>query len=125
MTGIVMTKETKPRDPILKKYAKRIDENRFKIDVTTNLQEIGMQGYERYTRMSDGVQKIDPEILHNDLSIFKAGIITEVTPLQYDIRKNRWTYTMYVYGVFNGELTPKEIVRNYYLKGHGINVGED
>lgn len=125
MTDIVMTKETKPRDPILKKYAKRIDENRFKIDVTTNLQEIGMQGYERYTRMSDGVQKIDPEILHNDLSIFKAGIITDVTPLQYDIRKDRWTYTMYVYGVFNGELTPKEIVRNYYLKGHGINVGED
>ena len=125
MTDIVMTKETKPRDPILKKYAKRIDENRFKIDVATNLQEIGMQGYERYTRMSDGVQKIDPEILHNDLSIFKAGIITEVTPLQYDIRKDRWTYTMYVYGVFNGELTPKEIVRNYYLKGHGINVGED
>ena len=125
MTDIVMTKETKPREPILKKYAKRIDENRFKIDVTTNLQEIGMQGYERYTRMSDGVQKIDPEILHNDLSIFKAGIITDVTPLQYDIRKDRWTYTMYVYGVFNGELTPKEIVRNYYLKGHGINVGED
>ena len=125
MTGIVMTKETKPRDPILKKYAKRIDENRFKIDVTTNLQEIGMQGYERYTRMSDGVQKIDPEILHNDLSIFKAGIITDVTHLQYDIRKDRWTYTMYVYGVFNGELTPKEIVRNYYLKGHGINVGEN
>ena len=125
MTDIVMTKETKPRDPILKKYAKRIDENRFKIDVTTNLQEIGMQGYERYTRMSDGVQKIDPEILHNDLTIFKAGIITDVTPLQYDIRKDRWTYTMYVYGVFNGELTPKEIVKNYYLKGHGINVGED
>lgn len=125
MTGIVMTKETKPRDPILKKYAKRIDENRFKIDVATNLQEIGMQGYERYTRMSDGVQKIDPEILHNDLSIFKAGIITDVTPLQYDIRKDRCTYTMYVYGVFNGELTPKEIVKNYYLKGHGINVGKD
>lgn len=125
MTGIVMTKETKPRDPILKKYAKRIDENRFKIDVTTNLQEIGMQGYERYTRMSDGVQKIEPEILHNDLSIFKAGIITEVTPLQYDIRKDRWTYTMYVYGVFNGELTPKEIVRNYYLKGQGQDVEEN
>lgn len=125
MTDIVMTKGTKPRNLILKKYAKRIDENRFKIDVTTNLQEIGMQGYERYTRMSNGVQKIEPEFLHNDLSIFKAGIITDVTPLQYDIRKDRWTYTMYVYGVFNGELTPKEIVRNYYLKGHGINVGED
>lgn len=125
MTNIVMTNETKPKDPILKKYVKRIDENRFKIDVITNLQEIGMQGYERYTRMSDGVQKIEPEILHDELSIFKAGIITEVTPLQYDIRNDRWTYTMYVYGVFNGELTPKEIVRNYYLKGHGINVGED
>ena len=125
MTDIVMTKETKPRNPILKKYVKRIDENRFKIDVTTNLQEIGMQGYERYTRMSDGVQKIEPEILHDELSLFKAGIITDVTSLQYDIRKDRWTYTMYVYGVFNGELTPKEIVRNYYLKGHGINVGED
>lgn len=125
MTNIVMTNETKPKDPILKKYVKRIDENRFKIDVTTNLQEIGMQGYERYTRMSNGVQKIEPEILHDELSLFKAGIITEVTPLQYDIRKDRWTYTMYVYGVFNGELTPKEIVRNYYLKGHGINVGED
>lgn len=125
MTDIVMTKETKTRNPILKKYVKRIDENRFKIDVITNLQEIGMQGYERYTRMSDGVQKIEPEILHDELSLFKAGIITEVTPLQYDIRKDRWTYTMYVYGVFNGELTPKEIVRNYYLKGHGINVGED
>lgn len=125
MTDIVMTNETKPKDPILKKYVKRIDENRFKIDVTTNLQEIGMQGYERYTRMSNGVQKIEPEILHDELSLFKAGIITDVTPLQYDIRKDRWTYTMYVYGVFNGELTPKEIVRNYYLKGHGINVGED
>lgn len=125
MTDIVMTKETKPRNTILKKYVKRIDENRFKIDVITNLQEIGMQGYERYTRMSDGVQKIEPEILHDELSLFKAGIITEVTPLQYDIRKDRWTYTMYVYGVFNGELTPKEIVRNYYLKGHGINVGEN
>lgn len=125
MTDIVMTKETKPRNPILKKYVKRIDENRFKIDVTTNLQEIGMQGYERYTRMSDGVQKIEPEILHDELSLFKAGIITDVTSLQYDIRKDRWTYTMYIYGVFNGELTPKEIVRNYYLKGHGINVGEN
>lgn len=125
MVDIVMTKETKPRDPILKKYAKRIDENRFKIEVSTNLQEIGMQGYARYTRMSDGVQKIDPEILHNDLSIFKAGIITDVTPLQYDIRKDRWTYTIYVYGVFNRELTPKEIVRNYYLKGHGEDVGQN
>ena len=103
-----MIKETKPRDPILKKYAKRIDENRFKIEVSTNLQEIGMQGYERYTRMSDGVQKIEPEILHNELSIFKAGIITGVTPLQYNIHTDRWTYDIFVYGVFNGDLTPKQ-----------------
>ena len=125
MTDIVMTKDTKPRNPILKKYVKRIDENRFKIEVSTNLQEIGMQGYERYTRMSDGVQKIEPEILHDELSIFKAGIITGVTPLQYNIHTDRWTYDIFVYGVFNGDLTPKQIVRNYYLKGHGINVGEN
>lgn len=111
------------KNPILKKYVKRIDENCFEIYVSTNIQEIGMQGYERYTRMSDGVQKIEPEILHDELSIFKAGIITEVTPLQYDIRRDRWTYTIYVYGVFNRDLTPKEIVRNYYLKGHREDVG--
>lgn len=104
------------KNPILKKYVKRIDENRFEIEVSTNLQKIGMQGYERYTRMSDEIKKIDPEILHDELSIFKAGIITEVTPLQYDIRIDRWTYTIYMYGVFNRDLTPKEIVRNYYLK---------
>lgn len=125
MTDIIMTKETRPKNPILKKYVKRIDENRFKIEVSTNIQEIGMQGYERYTRMSDGVQKIEPEILHDELSIFKAGIITGVTPLQYNIRTDRWTYEIYVYGVFNEELTPKQIVRNYYLKGYDNNVGED
>ena len=107
------------RDIILRKYAKRIDDNRFEIYTSTNHQEIAMQGYEQYTRISDGVQKIKPEIIHDELSIFKAGIITEVQPLQYDIRRDRWTYTLYVYGVFNSELTPKEIVRNYYLKGNG------
>ena len=85
--------------------------------MSTNRQEIGIQGYEQYTRMSDGIQKIEPEILHDELSIFKAGIITEVTPLQYNIRTGRWTYKIYMYGVFNGELTPKQIIRNYYLKG--------
>lgn len=113
------------KDIILKKYAKRIDDNRFEIYVSTNRQEIGMQGYERYTRMSDGLKKIEPEILHDELSIFKAGIIISVTPLQYDIRKDRWTYKIYVYGVFNKELTPKEIIRNYYLKGYNKNVGEN
>lgn len=125
MVDVVFKKENKSRNPILKKYAKRIDDNRFEIYISTNLQEIGMQGYERYTRMSDGLQKIEPEMLHDELSIFKAGIITDVTPLQYDIRRDRWTYTIYVYGVFNRELTPKEIVRNYYLKGYDKNVGED
>ena len=118
-----MGEETK--DIILKKYAKRIDDHRFEIYVSTNRQEIGMQGYEQYTRMSDGIQKIKPEILHDELSIFKAGIITSVTPLQYNIHSNRWTYTIYVYGVFNRELTPKEIVRNYYSKGPNKNVEEN
>lgn len=113
------------KDIILKKYAKWIDKHSVEIYVSTNSQEIGMQGYERYTRMSNGVQKIEPEFLHDELSLFKAGIITSVTPLQYDIRKDRWTYKIYVYGVFNSELTPKEIVRNYYLKGHDKNVGEN
>ena len=113
------------KDIILKKYTKRIDDHRFEIYVSTNIQEIGMQGYERYTRMSDDIQKIEPEILHEELSVFKAGIITSVTPLQYDIHRNRWTYKIYVYGVFNSELTPKEIVRNYYMKGNKENVGED
>lgn len=123
MTDIVMTKETKPKNPILKKYVTRIDDNRFKIEVSTNLQEIGMQGYERYTRISDGVHKIEPAILHEELSNYKAGIITEVTPLSYDIRTDRWSYIIHGYGVYNGELTPREIVRNYYLKGHGTDVG--
>lgn len=113
------------KNPILKKYAKRIDEHSFEIYISTNRQEIAMQGYERYTRMSDGIQKIEPEILHDELSLFKAGIITSVKPLQYDIRRDRWSYTIYVYGVFNRELTPKEIVRNYYLKGGTLNVGEN
>ena len=117
------------KNPILKKYAKRIDENRFEIYISTNLQEIGMQGYTRYTRMCEGVQKIDPEILHDELSIFKAGIITEVTPLQYNIHRDRWTYTIYVYGVFNNGKKKKkkksQIVRNYYLKGHGEDVGKN
>lgn len=118
MTDVVMTKETRPKNPILKKYIKRIDDNRFKIEVSTNLQEIGMQGYIRYSRMSDGVQKIEPEILHDELSLFNAGIITEVTPLKYDIRTDRWTYEIYGYGVFAKDMTPKDIIRNYYLKGN-------
>lgn len=57
MTDIVMTKETKPRNPILKKYVSFYEHERFRVKVVTNLQEIGMQGYERYTRISDGGSK--------------------------------------------------------------------
>lgn len=125
MTDIVMTNETKPRNPILKKYVSFYENERFRVKVVTNLQEIGMQGYERYTRISDGVQKIEPAMLHEELCNYKAGIITEVTPLSYDIRTDRWSYVVHGYGVYNGELTPREIVRNYYLKGNGTDVGEN
>lgn len=117
MTDIVMTKETKSKNPILKKYVSFYEHEQFRVKVVTNLQEIGMQGYERYTRISDGVQKIEPAMLHDELCNYKAGIITEVTPLSYDIRTDRWSYVIHGYGVYNGELTPREIVRNYYLKG--------
>ena len=117
MTDIVMTKETKPKNPILKKYVSFYEHERFRVKVVTNLQAIGMQGYERYTRISDGVQKIEPVMLHEELCNYKAGIITEVTPLSYDIRTDRWSYVINGYGVYNGELTPREIIRNYYLKG--------
>lgn len=123
MTDIVMTKETKPKNPILKKYVSFYEGERFRVKVVTNLQEIGMQGYERYTRISDGVRKIEPAMLHEELSKYKAGIITDVTPLSYDIRTDRWSYVIHGYGVYNGELTPREIVRNYYLKGNGTDVG--
>lgn len=105
------------KNPILKKYVRFYGHERFRVEVVTNLQEIGMQGYERYSRMSDGVQKIEPAMLHDELSNYKADIITEVTPLQYDIRTDRWSYVIHGYGVYNVELTPREIVRNYYLKG--------
>lgn len=68
MTDIVMTKETKPRNPILKKYVSFYENERFRVKVVTNLQEIGMQGYERYTRISDGVQKIEPAMLHDEVT---------------------------------------------------------
>lgn len=67
MTDIVMTKETKPKNPILKKYVSFYEGERFRTD--------------------------------------------------------RWSYIIHGYGVYNGELTPREIVRNYYLKGHGTDVG--
>lgn len=105
------------KEPIVHKYVKLHKHNRFQIEVSTNLQEIGMQGYERYSNMSDSIHKIEPVMLHEELNNFKAGIITDVTPLQYDIRKDRWTYTIYGYGVYNKRMTTKEIVRNYYIKG--------
>ena len=105
------------KNPILKKYVKLRKHNRFQVEVVTNLREIGMQGYERYSNMADSLYKIEPEILHDELNNFKAGIITEVAPLQYDIHKDRWTYVIHGYGVYSEKLTVREIVRNYYLKG--------
>lgn len=105
------------KNPIIKKYVKLLGDNCFSIDVVTNNQEIGMQGYERYSNMADSIHKIEPVMLHEELNYFKAGIINNVTPLQYDIRKDRWKYTIYGYGTYSSELTTREIVRNYYLKG--------
>ena len=105
------------KNPILHKYVKLHKHNRFQVQVTTNLQEIGMQGYERYSNMADSIHKIEPVMLHEELNNFKAGIITEVTPLQYDIHNDMWTYSIHGYGVYNAKMTVKEIVRNYYLKG--------
>lgn len=105
------------KEPIVHKYVKLHKHNLFQIEVSTNLQEIGMQGYERYSNMADSIHKIEPVMLHEELNNFKAGIITDVTPLQYDIRKDRWTYTIHGYGVYNKRMTTKEIVRNYYIKG--------
>lgn len=106
-----------PKNPILKKYVKLLGDNCFSIEVVTNSQEIGMQGYERYSNMAEYIHKIEPVMLHEELNFFKAGIINQVTPLQYDIRKDRWIYTIYGYGAYNGKLTTREIVRNYYLRG--------
>lgn len=75
-----------------------------------------MSDYKRYSDMSDLIHKIEPEMLCDELNMFKAGIILDVTPLQYDVRNDRWTFTVLGYGVYNGELTTKEIVSQYYLK---------
>lgn len=72
------------------------------------------EGHNQF-QVSISIHKIEPEMLCDELNIFKAGIITFVTALQYDIRNDRWNFNVLGYGVYNGELTTKEIVRNYYL----------
>ena len=59
--------------------------------------------------------KIEPEMLCDELNFFKAGIITEVTPLSYNVRDDRWTFKVFGYGVYNEKMTTKEIVRKYYF----------
>lgn len=120
-----MTEENRHTDPIFKKYVKLYGDNRFSIEICTNKYEIGIQGYRSHSNMADSIFKIEPEILHEELSLFKAGIITDVKPLTYDIHKDRWSYTIYGYGSYNGKLTTREIIRNYYLKGPNKNVGEN
>lgn len=57
-----------------------------------------MSDYKRYSAMSDSIHKIEPEMLCDELNFFKAGIITEVTPLSYNVRDDRWTFTVFGYG---------------------------
>lgn len=52
----------------------------------------------------------------HELNFFKSGIITDVTPLQYDCRTDSWTFNVYGFGVYNEKMTTKEIVSQYYLK---------
>lgn len=102
---------------IVKKHVKYLEGyNQFQVFISYTHEDQAMSDYKRYSDMSDRIYKIDPEILCEELNIFKAAIIREVTPLQYDVRKDRWTFTVIGYGVYNGELTTKEIVSQYYLK---------
>lgn len=89
--------------------------NQFQVSMSYTDYDHAMSDYKRYSSMSDSIHKIEPEMLCDELNIFKAGIITFVTALQYDIRNDRWNFNVFGYGVYNRELTTKEIVRNYYL----------
>lgn len=101
---------------IVRKHVKYLEGyNQFQVSMSYTNYEHAMSDYKRYSGMSDSVHKIEPEMLCEELNIFKAGIIIFVTALQYDIRNDRWNFNVLGYGVYNGELTTKEIVRNYYL----------
>lgn len=102
---------------IVKKHVKYLEGyNQFQVFVSYTHEDQAMSDYKRYSGMSDSVHKIEPEMLCDELNIFKLAIILDVTPLQYDIRNDQWTFTVRGYGVYNEKMTTKEIVSQYYLK---------
>lgn len=102
---------------IIRKHVKYPEgHNQFQVFMAYTNEDQAMSDYKRYSSMSDLIRKIEPEMLCDELNIFKAGIITFLTPLQYDIKNNRWTFTVIGYGVYNEKMTTKEIVSKYYLE---------
>lgn len=101
---------------IVKKHVEYPGNNTFKVFIRDTDAEHAKSEYERYVYMSDRMVKIEPELLCEKLDFFKAGIITSVSPLQYDVRTDTWTFNVYGFGVYNEKMTTKEIVSQYYLK---------
>lgn len=100
---------------IVKKHVKYPGHNKFQVFIRYTHEDPAMSDYKRYSAMSDSIHKIEPEMLCDELNFFKASIITEVTPLSYNIRDDLWTFTVFGYGVYNEKMTTKEIVRKYYF----------
>lgn len=100
---------------IVRKHVKYPGNNKFQVFISYTHEDQAMSDYKRYFAMSDSIHKIEPEMLCDELNFFKAGIITEVTPLSYNVRDDRWTFKVFGYGVYNEKMTTKEIVRKYYF----------
>lgn len=100
---------------IVRRHVKYNDNNKFQVFISYTHADQAKVDYVRYSGMSDIIHKIEPEMLCDELNVFKAGIITEVTPLSYNVRDDRWTFTVFGYGVYNEKMTTKEIVRKYYF----------
>lgn len=101
---------------IVRKHVEYPGNNTFKLFIRDTDGKLAKAEYERYVYMSDSIAKIEPELLFDKLDFFKAGIITSVSPLQYDVRTDTWTFNVYGFGVYNEKMTTKEIVSQYYLK---------
>lgn len=78
---------------IVKKHVKYPGNNTFQVFIRYTHEDQAMSDYKRY-----------------------SGIITDVTPLQYDCRTDTWTFNVYGFGVYNEKMTTKEIVSQYYIK---------
>ena len=101
---------------IVKQHVKYPGNNTFQVFIRYTHEDQAMSDYKRYSGMSDMIHKIEPEMLCDELNFFKSGIITDVTPLQYDCRTDTWTFNVYGFGVYNEKMTTKEIVSQYYIK---------